>query len=825
MTEKYPYPKVNLYDKGKVRSYSNDASVAAYLMGGIGTGNFSIGARGEFRDWEIFNWPGKGNYLPYTFFAIWAKSENSSSVAKILESEIQPPYNKSHGFLNGELAGLPRLKSSTLIGKQPFVTVYFKDNELPCKVQLEAFTPFIPLNADDSGIPCAIIRYKVENPTNEVIDVSVIGSLANVVGFDGYDVFNNVKLVDEVVNEYKEEKNMRGLYYRAVNLKEDNLKFGSMSLVTTNDDIISRPTWPGRQWTDSAQDFWEDFSDDGKLESVEEITGVGCELSNYYDFSFLNLREKIGSLGSYHSIQPGEEYIFEFILSWYFPNRPRGWIEFDEDLRRYFSGEYEPIKNYYAILFKNAWDVSKYVVDNMERLEKCSLDFQEALYGSTLPSYVIDAVACNITSMKSNCCFRTEDGNFFGWEGIRNHVGCGQGNVNHVWNYAQTVAFLFPELEQRMREIEFSLETNENGEMPFRARQILGQDRWKMIPACDGQLGSIIRVYREWKISGDSNFLRRVWRKTMLALDYVMKTWDTDKDNVLDSKMHVTYDIEFYGPNPMTNSLYFAALKAGSEMAGFMGDKERAQKYEKAFIEGSLKMDKLLWNNKYYIQKLKDVDEYRYQYGEGCLSDQLLGQFMAHIAGIGYILPKEHVKQTLKSIYEYNFKDQLDKIESVQRVYCLNDESGLVLCSWPNGKRPRFPFPYCDEVWTGVEYQVATNMIYEGLLDEGLTIVRSIRDRYDGYKRNPWSEIEAGYHYVRAMASWGLINALSGYKVDMVKGTMSFDPKINTSNFKTFWINGKGWGIYEQKIESKTGEVERNISVLYGSLEGIEVVL
>jgi non-lysosomal glucosylceramidase len=142
---------------------------------------------------------------------------------------------------------------------------------------------------------------------------------------------------------------------------------------------------------------------------------------------------------------------------------------------------------------------------------------------------------------------------------------------------------------------------------------------------------------------------------------------------------------------------------------------------------------------------------------------------------------------------------------------------------WPKGERPRFPFAYCDEVWTGIEYQVAVNMIYEGLLDEGLTIVKAVRDRYDGYRRNPWSEIEAGHHYIRAMASWGLINALSGYQCDMVKGTMSFEPKINQQDFKSFWINGKAWGIFTQSINPKTGEITRDIKVLYGNLDGVHV--
>jgi hypothetical protein len=217
------------------------------------------------------------------------------------------------------------------------------------------------------------------------------------------------------------------------------------------------------------------------------------------------------------------------------------------------------------------------------------------------------------------------------------------------------------------------------------------------------------------------------------------------------------------------------------------------------------------------------VNEHKYQYGIGCLSDQVLGQSLAHISGLGYILPEEHVKKAVKAIYKYNFKSDFRKIHSVQRTYVLNDESGLILCSWPKGGRPRLPFVYSDEVWTGIEYQVASHLIYEGFIDEGLSIVKAIRDRHDGYKRNPWNEVECGNHYARSLASWGVLIALSGFKYDMVNGKMSFKPVINEKDFSCFWSTGKAWGIYNQKKNTDTGEVEWSIEVLYGSLDGIEV--
>ncbi|MCD7736896.1 MAG: non-lysosomal glucosylceramidase [Lachnospiraceae bacterium] len=823
MEAKKLHSKADLFKLGGEISYRKDANVAKFLLGGLGTGNISVGARGELRDWEIFNWPGKGQFVPFSFFSIWTKEEGKEPVSRILESKICPPYYKSHGFLNGELAGIPRFEDSKMVGKQPFVYVDLEDSKVPVTVQMEAYTPFIPLNADDSGIPAAIIKYRVKNPTDKPIDVAVCGTMANVVGFDGYDVFNNVKLVDEVKNEYRESEGLRVLYYTAKHLKETDMKFGSMSISTTNANQVTAKKWLHGQWTDNAQDFWDDFSSDGKLTQEEDIEAKGCDLLEHYDFSFLNLKERISSISSQERIEPNTGKVFEFIITWYFPNRPKGWIEYDADLERYRNNGYDTIKNYYATKFADAWSVADYIIQKKDYLETNSHAFEDALYHTSLPVYVIDAVASNIMSMKSHCCFRIENGNFLGWEGIRDYVGCGQGNVNHVWNYATAVAALFPELEITMRNVEFNIELDEDGGMPFRARKCLGESRWDMIPACDGQFGSILRIYREWKYTGDDGFLNGIWDNMMKALEYAIAEWDTDGDGVLDGKMHVTYDIEFYGPNTMTNSIYLGAIKGVAEMAAHLGKKDVAEKYGALYQKAEKAVDEQLFNGKYYIQKLDDVDEYRYQYGKGCLTDQLLGQFMAHAAGLGYVLPKEHVKKALESIYEYNFRDCMDDVPNVQRTYALNDEAGLVLCSWPDGGRPRFPFAYCDEVWTGVEYQVACCMVKEGMLEEAFTIIRAIRDRYDGYKRCPWSETEAGHHYIRPMASFSLIPFLSGYQCDLVKKEMSFAPVLNENDYSTFWINGKAWGTYHQYIDAD-GKMQKEMKVLYGDLKDITVI-
>lgn len=786
------------------RIYMNDASEVAFLLGGIGTGNISIGPRGELKDWELFNRPAKGNKVPYSFFSIWAKEYDKEPVVKILEAELCQPYTQTHGYHSGNLAGLPRLSSSKFKGEYPFAWVEFEDNDLPVQVTLEAFTPFIPLNADDSGIPGAVIRYKVKNTSLKDVDVTVAGSIPNIVGFNGYDCFDNMMPIEGNFNEYREDM-AKGIFYTSNKLENNDLKYGNMALMTDDCNTTVKPSWLKGGWWDGAQDFWDDFYQDGRLEKEP--------VSSYPDSKIGPQGVKVGSLGIYHTLKPDEEKTFEFILTWYFPNRPKDWFEEIKEIE----------KNYYSTIFEDAWSAGKYMLENMSHLEKGSRSFHRSIFGSTLPDYVIDALTSNITVIRSNTCFRIKDGTFLAYEGCHDSMGSCDGTCTHVWNYAQTLAFLFPELERTARNVEFNIETDENGLMAFRTRQVFDQEKFDMVPAADGQMGTIIRLYREWKLSGDNEFLKKVWDKASKALDFAFEYWDSDSDFVLDREQHNTYDIEFYGPNSLTNSMFLAALKAGAEMAEFVHDIKHQIKYQTAFEKGSRKMDELLWNGEYYIQNIEDVNEHKYQYGIGCLSDQVLGQSLAHIAGLGYILPEEHVKKAVKAIYNYNFKSDFRKIHSVQRTYVLNDESGLILCSWPKGGRPRLPFVYSDEVWTGIEYQVASHLIYEGFIDEGLSIVKAVRDRHDGYKRNPWNEVECGNHYARSLASWAVLIALSGFKYDMVNGKVSFKPVINEEDFSCFWSTGKAWGIYNQKKNTDTGEAEWSIEVLYGSLDGIEV--
>jgi uncharacterized protein (DUF608 family) len=502
---------------------------------------------------------------------------------------------------------------------------------------------------------------------------------------------------------------------------------------------------------------------------------------------------------------------------------------------------------YYASIWKDAREVALYVEEHYASLRRRTLAFKQALFSSTLPTYVLDAVSANLAILKSPTVLRLENGDLWGWEGCFPDAGCCHGSCTHVWNYAQAFPNLYPRLERSLREQELGRSMDENGHVTFRSALPEGPVKHDFHAAADGQLGGIMKVFRDWQISGDMEWLRKMYPLAKRSLDYCIRTWDPDHLGGLFEPHHNTYDIEFWGPDGMCSSIYLGALSAMTEMLRAVGQDQEAAFYDDLAQRCARFMEENLFNGQYFQQKVQylglrntsfaamvaQVDEQssemqrllkregpKYQYGNGCLSDGVIGAWMARVYGIETPLAREKVRQTLQAIFQHNFKKDLSLHANAQRPgYAMGHEPGLLLCSWPRGGKPTLPFVYSDEVWTGIEYQVASHLIAEGFVTEGLTIVKALRSRYDGRSRNPWNEYECGNYYARAMASYALLGALSGFHYSAVKRTLWFGPQIAVRPFKTFFSAAPGFGTIE--IDSQSLRVR----LLEGSLPLEKVVL
>jgi len=377
------------------------------------------------------------------------------------------------------------------------------------------------------------------------------------------------------------------------------------------------------------------------------------------------------------------------------------------------------------------------------------------------------------------------------------------------------MARLFPELERSAREMQdFNPKAGfveETGMIRFRGE---GWDRW----AADGQAGTILKAYREHLISPDPSFLKRNWPRIKKALLFLIRE-DRDDNGLLEGKQHNTYDIEFYGPNTMVGSLYLAVLRAAEEMSKEMGDQEFADKCRTLFERGSKLTVEKLFDGDYFIQLVDLKKHPKYQYDGGCLSDQLFGQGWAHQVGLGYIYPPDKVKKALRSIWRFNWAPDVgpqNKAYPPRRWFALPGEPGLFTCTWPKGGRPKLGVLYRNEVWTGIEYQVAGNMAFDGLLTEALAICRGVHERYHPSKRNPWNEIECGDHYARAMASYGVFLGLCGFEYHGPQGHIGFAPRFKPESFRAAFTAAEGWGTIEQKQEA--GRQTNTITLKWGRL-------
>ena len=775
-------------------SYDSDHLYQVALpLGGIGTGTVSLGGRGEIRDWEIMNVPGKGNSTVTTgnnapFFALYTRKSGGDSVTRLLAGPLYPQEYLHYEGRPVNHHGLPRFENASFDAAYPFGQVNLSDPGLPVKVRIKGFNPLVPGDSESSGLPLAVLSYEVSNVSGEEVEVAVCGAIRNFIGKDGQDFRLDWKGdriptgADHNKNEYREAGGVKGIYYYTEGVDPKDKAWGNFCLSTDSGGQVSFRTFTtDNNWSNAMLNFWDDFSDDGLISNPE--ASIRHSVGNDQD--------PMGALSVKAVLKPGQTKSFNFFITWNFPNR-KAWST-------------EVVGNYYSTLYPDSWKSALEFVPRVGDLERKTLAFVNSFLSSSYPDVVKEAALYNLATLRSQTVFRIEDGHMLGWEGVMDHYGSCAGSCTHVWNYEVATAFLFGDLAKTMRDVEFRYAMNPDGAMDFRVNLPLGSAPDPNQIAADGQMGCVMKLYREWQLSGDKSFLERYWPacKSALAFAWKERGWDGNQDGVMEGSQHNTMDVNYFGPNPQMGFWYMGALRAAEEMAKEMKDKDFAKKCRSLFEKGSAWMDANLFNGEYYEHKITDPETFEFlpegsdkvppfQLGKGCLVDQLVGQYMAHICGLGYLADKDHVRTTLQSVMKYNFVPDFSGNFNNMRSYVMGHEAGLIMASWPKG-RLEVPFPYFGECMTGFEYCAAVGMLYEGQTEDGLKCIRAIRERYDGARRNPFNEPECGWHYARSMASWAAIIALSDFHYSGVDKTMNFTSKPGCY----FWSDGYSFGICE----------------------------
>jgi uncharacterized protein (DUF608 family) len=781
----------SLYKRGFVTKYLKSRNELQYIgmpVGGINAGTVYLGGDGRMWLWDIFNSNQEGidpREIDWsTDLHVGKKVRSRDGAAYVAPAKDIRPLEQGFAFkiTHQGITVIKRMLAAdwddiVFEATYPMARITYIDHKLPVQIVAEVFSPFIPLDELNSGLPATIYSFSIKNNSAATVQVQITGWLENKTGI------RTAGKGEERINTASHKNNVSEVIC-SIESKTDpdqlatQPDYGTLSIAAFNKDSIA-------------------------IASLNPENNETLFVSSSVNIATAGVDKKlIGAVCSSFAVLSNQTVKADFVLAWHFANLT---LDAIPDAGRFYN-----------TLFKNAAEVTAYIQHNFIKLSGQTRLWKETFYDSTLPYWFLERTFLNIGCLATTTSHRMESGRYYAWEG----VGCCEGTCTHVWQYAQASGRIFPHMEKDTRErVDLGLSLQKDGSMWYRCEA-------HKVPAVDGQAGTILRFYREHQMSTDSTFLQQNWKKIKTTILYLMKL-DKNTDGMEDTPLMNTLDAEWDGEIAWIVGLCIAAVKAGELMAIEMNDESFAKRCA-AYVEaGKKNMEEKLFNGEYFIHR-PDADKGRKNLGSynTCHIDQVYGQSWAFQAGIGRVLDKEKTVSALKSLWKYNFTPDVgpylkDKVK--WRPYALPGEGGMIMNTNPKneanayGENVSWQIGYFHECMSGFEHQVAAHMMAEGMIDEALVLTKTIHDRYHAAKRNPFNEIECSDHYARSMASYGTFITACGFEYHGPKGYIKFAPKITPENFKAPFTSAAGWGAYEQKQGSTA--MEAKLHVKYGSLQ------
>ncbi|MCC6579707.1 MAG: glucosylceramidase [Phycisphaeraceae bacterium] len=790
------FDQAQLFDRGRRRVYREDNLSAISLpLGGIAAGPIQINGQARRHKWQIFQ-----NYraisLPNSFFAVRCKASSASPVIRAMQTVAEGPF--SH------------MKALRFSGEYPFGWYAFDDPELPVRLELEAFSPLVPLNEKDSAIPGAIFNVTASNESNSRIEVGFLATQQNAIGIrTGEERIEGRRCAAYQGNANRVIRNGKAtMLHMTTTLPKDSANYGDMVLATTAQDAQGCAAWS------DLSSLYETFAATGRIPVLDQTNPAPSGTTHD------------GALSVQFMLEPGQTQTVTFILAWHFPNT-------------------SPVEghqgNQYANWWPDALSVASDVISRQRELTSQTQLYNQTFYASNLPHWLLDRISSQVAILRSMTCNWDARGFFYAWEGCHPAEGCCTGNATHVWGYAQAHARLFPALGRTMREEDIQ-NVRPDGMLPVRFTF--------KYPAFDGQCSFVLSCFREHLLCRDNTWLARHWPTIKRAMDYLIIRWNvagttTDEaclqagipDGMLTGPQH-GMDGDQSGTSSWMGSMYLAALAVAEQMARCQRDTASADFYRQIRENGGRNQDQQLFNGEYFIQ-IPDTPPLQ-DYLTGCYIDQLLGQWWVRQLGGGWLYPKEHVLTAMRSLFGYNFRPNFRDIPQLPRKFVDDADAGLVQCAWPRGGRPGShqinEIGYADEVMSGFEYAAAALMIQTGLLDEAFTVLYAAANRYDGrlrtgltgceqpprswdawgYSGNPFGDDECGKFYARAMSIWSVLLACQGFEYDGPASRIGFAPIWRPQDHVSFFTAGEGWGLFTQQRDDHTQR--ETIAVRWGQL-------
>ncbi len=823
-------------------------------LGGLGTGSFEIRPDGRFHDWEIFNnhqWSGGYEDVPPDvwsedcFFALRTKEKGEEPRVRLLYDDDKKARAIQFRHEYTPIYVLPFMRNIQEIeytGTHPFAQLKYRDSRIPVKAELEAFTPFIPFDEKNSGLPLAYFTFNVKNRGRKPVETSLLFAMRN---FSGYDT-----RTQDFVHTLRRGKKSVSIDMTAENLPEKHRTAGSMTLTAFNPDATWMTGWGdghGMAGFDNADtpafhQAFLSFRDTGDLPGGPKVWNRRVTRKEEEECCGLwnperSERHWRSALCSKIKLKPGQEKRIVFMLSWFYPN--------------HFHYRVPEIRlgHMYENWFKDSKTVSVYGEKNYSQLKRKSRAFCDNLYKGLEPWFA-DSLNAQLTTFPQ-AFWWTKGGDMGCWEGM----ACCQmmpGCTTH-WSAFQPLLF-FPDMYIRMKKrlLAFKREDAERKdkdflEADFLSRQVKGEKqnkqhtfggwwekRWKREgytleeilnrgwgTASDhpyfGREGGAIGFVRDYQWTGDRSLLEENWEELKAGLISRMDA-DTNGDGLPDGSVsYLTYDHWFIpGLNCYRSTMWLAELRAAQYIARLMKDDDAERKITEVLTKGIESFEKVFWNGEYFNLARdfkKNIDD------KGCLADQVSGHLYLRLCGLEPNHKLSKVKKALKSVHRYN----------------RPAEQGLINGADPQGRDDwtyfaRFSERGDDEQfggqwptpWTGTEYYVAAVMIAEGLVKEGLDVARDVYERHVDFGML-YNHIECGEHYFRAMAAWAMLPAIQGLVFNADEMSLAFAPKTGKKNCDMPFILPGAWGRLFQKKEK--GKIKSEIMVAEGVLKLKQILL
>jgi len=795
-------------------------------LGGLGTGSIEIRPDGYFHEWQIFNlgaWAPQqpqcckvsGPDLPPWALSFYARALESGRKPVVRRLGLRSEVHNLYSF--------PWLKSVRRIdfeGRYPVARLRYVDGGLPVELSATMFSPFTPHDSRTSGTPGFYAAFRVRNRSLREVEFSLLATLANPLAHGAAErrLANSISRESDatiltmrtsaeaacratlgslalsvsggeaswIAGEYPEFLNGYLIWNTPYGIAHESMFYGfretgslpspagtssPSGLVRLGDEEIER--MPRREKERLVEELRRYAVFDAVWKRVERVEPESLEsdegLATFLKDARTRLDHLAGrdrarqtwgdcALSSKVKLAPGEEKEIVFALSWFFPN--------------HYSALGPILGHMYENWFKDAEDVNRFLVSRYDAHRRTTLSFARTLFDTTLPGELADAWSAQLTTLPK-CTWWLKSGDFAVWEGLG---CCGFHTTDITYQGSFGILALFPDLQKRQMEMGARFQ-REDGRVhhfftPDMSHVDEGFDR------VDMNQQFVLLVCRDYLWTGDREYLKRLWPNIVRAMENTALL-DRDGDGLPDhDTKRNTYDSwNFFGTPSYIASLWLAALRAAVRLAEDLGENERASSWRETLRKGVESFERKLWNGSYYSLW---VDGARRD--ECCMTDQIDGEWFTNLIGLGHSLPEERIFAALRAIFKHNF----------------SREDGLINASYPPGAKPvlsTYANIQAMAPWTGIEYAIASMMLDFGLVAEGLAVVANIHERYMRAGRF-WNHVECGDHYYRAMSSWALLAAATGFKIDVPAGRVELAPRIRSPETRAPWVSSSGWGSF-----------------------------